>query len=309
MISLSRSLSTAIVAGLFGALPACEQPSADRPKVSPDERLIAGAATDPALCDLSGTWATRTTIDVTWPATLGIQRGRGTVVQYTKNTRVHSGISISDIVEVCGLTSPDYQSRPLFGGQRYGVRFPDTLFDSHTLPTSTVKGALSASASGARFALPSVLVLMGMTMDRPLIDPWPALPRDVQATVGMNGKPGIPVLAATDAGYSFPPVNVTQSRRAGAFQIAIRNVGSAEGSVDSCDKLTGSATVAVIEGKPAMDNHIVGCTTTLGDDCTAAERDFIDNQNPVFTPEGPGSVVSIRVPDNFTCADVRAATY
>lgn len=309
MITLSRSVSTALIAGLLGALSACEPPSDDHAKVADAEGRIASAEATPTACNLSGTWATKTTLEVTWPSTLGIQRGRGTIVQYIKSTRVHSGLSFTDTVEVCGLTSPDYESRPLFGGQRYGVRFPDAMFDAHALPTSAADGTLSSSESGARYALNDVLFMLGMTMNNPLTDPWPAEPRDVQTTAGPNGKPGITALAATDPGYSFPPINLTQSRRAGAFQIAIRNVGSAEGTVETCDRLTGSVTVAVINGKPTLDNHIVGCTTTLGEDCTPSERDFIDHQNPVFAPEGPGSVVSVRVRDNFTCADVRAATY
>ncbi len=302
----SKPLAALITLGLAAVPAGCGSSSGED---APAARLAEGLATAEAACDLTGTWATKIVIPVTWSATLGIQAGSGEIVQYTMDTRAQTGTSFTDAVKVCGITSPDYKSRPIFGGELYGVRFPDSLFDAGDLPVFTAHGALSEAMTGATYSLSDVLVLLGATMTRPLTDPWPAAPGGVNSTLGSNGKPGITVLAAAEPGYSFPPVNLTRTRRAASFQIAIRNVGSSAGTVETCDRLTGSATVAVIAGKPAIDNHVIGCTRTDNADCEPRQYVFIDSQNPVFSPSGAGTVVSVRLPDGATCADVRTASF
>jgi hypothetical protein len=55
-----------------------------------------------------------------------------------------------------------------------------------------------------------------------------------------------------------------------------------------------------------FDNHVMGCHVMGGQECTAAEATFVDNNRTIFQVSSATNQIKI-VPDNATCADVRAA--
>jgi hypothetical protein len=251
----------------------------------------------------------RFVIPVTWPQTLALQAGSGNIVIFAKSTRTQAGTSLTDTVVPCGTTVPDYKSRPAFGSQTYGIRFPNTLFDTGVIPPVTATTTVSGLMQGATYGSEVIPFLLGLTMSNALTSPWPTAAQVTQFDVDKNGKPGATVFAATGAPYSFPPVNIFLTRRASQFHVAIRNVVATTGTIASCTRFSGSATVPVIAGKPALDAHVLGCQTVDGTNCTAEEFQLVDQLQPTYTPARGGTVVMEKVSNTATCAQVRAMAF
>ena len=87
--------------------------------------------------------------------------------------------------------------------------------------------------------------------------------------------------------------------RADEIYMVSRTAMGLSGTMSSCTEQSGTVTVTF------FDNHIVGCHVTGGDDCTAADIDFLDANRTQLTVTG-GTFTSKLVPDTATCADARA---
>ncbi len=284
-------------------------------------------AGDAGSCNFNGTWASRLTIDVTWaPQGLNgiiLASGSGEIKQWIKGVRVQTGTSTSDATVVCGIALPDFQETAIAGGETYGVRFPNALFDGAdggggSLPTFTVSAALSGLTAGATYSTTTTAALLGLSMTNPTTDAWPAT---ITTEVDMehDGKPGVTADTATGSPYSniptaLPPI-FGQPPRANKLYVAIRQVTIVTATVTDCDHMSGTVSIPVIQSKAAIDSHVLGCALADGGDCTTttalptqtSQAAFVDNTQPVFTPSGTSDVHSVRLPAGATCADVRAA--
>jgi hypothetical protein len=91
--------------------------------------------------------------------------------------------------------------------------------------------------------------------------------------------------------------------------VAIRQVTELAGTFADCDHASGSVSIPVIDGAPAINSHILGCELTAGGNCTTSgtnsQASFVDNTQPVFTPTGTSTFTSLRLPASATCATVR----
>ena len=262
-------------------------------------------------CDANGTWAIRVSVPVKWNPSFVVQGGSGTVTNWLKTKRVQNGLEVTDTAEICGVETPDYTATPLFGAEKYGVRFPDSTFG--TLPTFELKGTVSSKEVGATFTAPASAALVGATLPNALTDAWP---RDVGALtaqdVDNDTKPGLTGNAASGTGFSNPPVNPTRTVRAKQVYAAFRQVLEAStGTVKSCDRVEGTAKIAVIAGKAAIDSHVMGCLREDGTECAAAEFKLLDTAAPVYTPTADATITMVKLPAGATatCADARAAAF
>jgi hypothetical protein len=282
-----------------------------------------------AGCDFNGTWATRITIGVTWQpqglTNLILQPGSGTIMQWVKGVRVQSPDaprSLMDDSVVCGIALPDFQATALGLNEVYGVRFPDTLFDDQYVPPFTVSGALDEQMT--KYSTTQTAVLLGLTMNSPTTDPWPAT---VPTAVDMDndGNPGVTIGVAhgplatptiSASSYSYIPTEILipppiiPAPGASSLYVAIRQITVTTGTVQDCNTITGTVSIPVIESKPAIDSHILGCALVDGGHCTtgtSSQTSFLDNSEPVFTPTNTTSFKSVRLAAGATCADVRAA--
>jgi hypothetical protein len=297
----------------------------------------AGAALDfDGGCNFNGTWATRITIDVTWaPQGLNaviLKSGSGTITQWVRSIRKQTPeapTALIDNTAVCGIQLPDFQSTTT---EVYGIRFPDTLFDDGYIPPFTVSGALNPMGdAGMGYSTTETAVLLGLTMTNPTQDPWPATITAMMAddqehdnkpgvTVPVQGPLANPSPTSPDYQYiptDIPPLLLEQPVRASALYLAIRQVTITSGTVVDCNTITGTVDIPVINSKPAIDSHILGCALVDGGDCTvgsSSETSFLDNTQPVFTPSTTGTTTfqSIRLKADAgtaTCADVRNAPF
>jgi hypothetical protein len=281
-------------------------------------------------CNFNGTWATQITIDVNWQPqglmSVILAAGSGTITQWVKGNRVQTlsaPLQLSDDSVVCGIALPDFQATALGLNEVYGVRFPDTLFDDAYLPPFPVNGALTAQAGGGfTYSTTPTAVLLGLTMQNPTTDPWPATVT-TWVDQDQDGFPGVTVAVAqgplatptaTATTYSYIPTDVPAPfmpvALASSLYLAIRQITVASGTVEDCNTITGTVSIPTIASKAAIDSHILGCGLLDGGACTtgaSSEASFVDNSQPVFTPSGTTTFQSIRVHDGATCADVRSA--
>jgi len=253
---------------------------------------------------------------VSWPgAPFVLLQGSGTIKQWTLSHRVQDSLlALHESVVACSIFLPDLTGSVLTSNQKFGIRFPNSIFDSGTAPPWEFKTTASINGDQVLFQTEPIATLTGVTLTSPATDTWPAPPSGSELRDDDNDQnPGVtvmPVDPATDPSYNFPPVGLPQFLgdypRAGQIFIASRSVATLHGTVDSCDSLSGSVEIATLGGVPAINSSVVGCVRTDGQVCVASEASFLDQNRPQFVPSGAGTLKSVRMPDGATCADVRA---
>jgi hypothetical protein len=274
-----------------------------------------------AACDFNGTWGSRITIEVSWaPQGLNgiiLASGTGQIRQWVEGVRVQNGTTLSDSSVVCGIQLPDFKETTIAGGETYGVKFPDSLFDTDILPGFTVTAGLTGLSPGATYSTTTTAVLLGLTMANPTVDPWPATVT-TRDDMDHDGKPGVTAGVAQGAPYSDIPTEIPgllqQPARAVQLYLAIRQVTVATATVTDCKDMTGTVLIPQIQSKYAIDSHVLGCALADGGDCSvdtssssSSQASFIDNSQPIFTPSGVTNFQSKLMAPDAGCADVRAA--
>ena len=302
-MSIIRTLASLSAVALAASLVACSTGSAN-------DTGSANQEVNNGTCDASGTWAIKVETPVQWASSFVVQGGTGTIVNYLKSTRAANGTEIVDTATICGVSTPDYTSTAIFGSEKYGVAFPDALFESGSLPTFEIAGHLSDVVPGASFTSDPAAAIIGATMANPATDAWPANAAQLTtADTDGDGKVGVSVDTAKGAGYKNPPLDPTKSKRAGKVYTAFRQVLTTQGTITTCNRVDGTGTVAVIANKAAIDQHVLGCAREDGSDCAASEFKLLDSAAPVYKPTGDAVVTMVRIPDTATCTDIRAIDF
>jgi len=300
--------------------PASEGGGSDNPD---DGDLVLGdggssyGAADSAsgTCDFSGTWGSRLVIDVAWSPQgitgIVLAPGSGTITQWLLSTRTLSGNASTETVVVCGIDLPDFDGTAIAGGEVYGIRFPDSLFDNGYIPAFAVHGAFGGSRPGSTYDTTASAVLLGLTLSKPTTGAWPATVA-TEVDMDRDGNPGVTANALQGGGYTYPPVDIFETSRADELYLAIRQVTELTATATNCDHLSGTVSIPTISdssngtSKAGIDSHVIGCriagTTT---NCSSSQASFVDNTQPVFTPSGGSSFTSLRMPSGSTCATVR----
>jgi hypothetical protein len=277
----------------------------------------AGMPDAPATCDFNGTWGSRLVIDVSWTPQgitgIILASGSGTITQWLMSTRTQSGSTLSESAVACGVDLPDFEGTAIGGGEVYGIRFPNSLFDDGYVPAFAIQGSFSGTSPGSTYNTAAAAVLLGLTLANPTTTPWPAT-ITTEVDMDQDGKPGVTANTLQGNGYTYPPVDLFKTNRADELYLAIRQVTQLSATATDCNDLTGTVSIPAISdssngtSKPAIDSHVIGCriagTTT---DCNATQASFVDNTQPVFTPSGGSSFTSVRMPSGSTCAAVRQA--
>jgi hypothetical protein len=272
-------------------------------------------ASDGASCDFTGTWATRIVIDVNWvpQGIMGVilAPGSGQITQWLLSKRSVNGSDTTDTASVCGIALPDFSGTAIAGGEKYGIQFPDALFDSGDLQTFTITGTLSGSGPGATFSTSPTAVLLGLTLSSPTSAPWPAT-ITTEVDSDMDGKPGVTAWVSQDADAGYSEIQVDPfGGRGDRVYLAIRQVTSISGNALDCDAFSGLVNIPQIAdttGTPkyAIDSHVLGCRLTDdAGDCSAGQTTFVDTTQPVFSPSGATTFASVRVADDATCMTAR----
>jgi hypothetical protein len=276
-------------------------------------------------CDYGGRWATKITIPVSWMpqgiTSIILAPGTGTIEQWILSDRTVSGLSTSEVAQVCGIALPDFQSTGFVGaGEVYGVRFPDSLFDKGFIPSIAFDAKLGDLSPTASYKTQPTAVLIGLALQNATTAAWPSFLLTAEDIDGDN-QPGVTANTAsgpissslTGALYSAIPTDISFDRANQVF-VAIRQVTALSGSAIDCDHIAGTVSIPVIQdgstangttGKAAIDSHVVGCALVDGGTCSTEQTAFVDGTQPVFTPTGRATFTSTRMAGD--CASVRRA--
>ena len=268
-----------------------------------------GTPGQPSLaCDLSGSWASYIVQPVTWPATpLVLNAGQGNLQQWNLSIEKQvSPTSVEVSTTPCGIYLPDLQSS-LFGGfAKFGIRFPDSLFDAGGIAKVPFTLTTEFGADGGLVLKTDPFALIaGAKLDHPTSEPWPGAAGLMLVDQDLDGRPGVTVIPATGSGYSDPPTDLLNDQ-ADFIYIAERTVQALTFTVNTCDEIDGIVNIATINGSAAIDSSVVGCHVVGGGDCTTDQAQFIDQNRPKFLPSSAGTMISVRIPDASKCADVRS---
>ncbi|HET6343324.1 MAG TPA: hypothetical protein VFH51_00275 [Myxococcota bacterium] len=307
-----RGLTAVLVAGLSMAAVVSTSCGTD-----PEATL--GSTTETATdglanaCNLDGTWAVKFVVPVSWRANVAVQGGQGEIVQWALSQRKReSDSTVIDSLKPCGSTVPDYKSQTIFGGETYGIRFPNSLFDGSALKATNVRTRVASFAVGSAFESDLAPIQIGVSLPNPLTDAWPTKAQELLSHVldaDGNGKPGVTLDAATGNGYAVPPVNFGRSKHADHFYVAIRNIAGMQGKITSCDRIDGNAVIPQVAGKVALNSRVLGCHKTDGSDCSPAEAGLLDKFQPDYQVASQPTATLVRMAAGATCAQVRAMQF
>lgn len=260
----------------------------------------------PATCDYSGTWGTYITVPVSWPEAQPILfGGTGTLQQWDLTEQVQQGFDVVSKTVPCMIFLPDLQSSLAGAFAKFGIRFPTELFDREAVPASDFVLHGSLTPTGVSVQTDPFAILVGVTLSNPTTAPWPGTAL-AAADHDLDGSPGVTVIPETAQGYSLPPVDLI-GNVADRIYIAERTVSTLQGPLTTCDDVVLSVDILpVAPATTGIQSSVIGCHVKNGVDCTKAQSDFVDAVRPQYTPTGPGTAVSVRMPAGSKCSDVRA---
>jgi hypothetical protein len=260
----------------------------------------------PALTSM--TLAVHQILQVSWPTTLGANGGTGVAHIWNRTKLAVSGGSASgDETVGCGIALPSFAlgaGAILTGPGMIEVDVPDAAWDLPTMPKFHEAGTFAGFDVGSAVHIQPTVALIGLTMTDPLAA-WPASYTGVTAKVDADGdgKDGFTATPRTGTGFVNPPTGIGQPA-ADRLYLVSRNVIGLDGAFTACDTISGTAQVMF------FDNHVVGCRTTAGADCTVngtnSQTAFVDTNRTVYTVTS-ATFTAKKVADAATCADVRAA--
>jgi hypothetical protein len=257
------------------------------------------AAACPVLTEL--TLAIHVVVDVTWPDTLGADGGTGKMHAWNLARMTVDGTALNGMTQPCGSDLPELTLKPLAGGGKFDIEVPDTVWDSPSAPQVAGVGTLDGFDVGSAIQTEVTSLLVGLTMAEP-DGAWPETHAEITTVdADGDGKPGFTGVPKTGSGYVLPPLIpplIGEPDTADKVYMVSRTAMGLSGTLSSCTEQSGTVTVTF------FDNHIVGCHVTGGDDCAAADVDFLDSNRTQLTATG-GTFTSKLVPPTTTCAEAR----
>ncbi|MBN1656520.1 MAG: hypothetical protein JXA30_22305 [Deltaproteobacteria bacterium] len=266
---------------------------------------VCNAGVCSTVCDLSGTFAIKVSVDVTWEQRQWIKEGSGTVFLWSMLQGAHNGNSVTGTLLECGVIGPRVESKTLHG-EFYRLTFPNELFDqttSYLPPGSATSATLGSALPDATFELTRTSLLMGATMTDPLDDPWPSSASGLEDfDTDEDGNPGVSAVYANSAGDIYPPLDSSPLHlHASTTFAANRATYALSGTLTSCTQSAGTADVT------HLDLRIFGCVRVEESElCDTTEADILDINVPVYDISA-ASYTLVRIDDSATCADVRDA--
>jgi hypothetical protein len=281
---------------------------------------------------LTGTWATFVEVGVGWESGT-IRAGAGTTRQWVIGKRSVQDGRVIETARACGigaqgvpLGSPWFSTIDvpaiMLESEWTGVEFAPELFDSGRLPEVLLEVSLGSSDPanaqlGDTFSTPDLPFSFGVEGLAP--DAWPPTDEMRPLTVDHDGdgNPGLtgfpfqgPVPGEPDGTvFRNPRLGLeVETPRAAALYMTIRTRAALSGSLVSCDPPRFEGEVA--GNSLLIETRNVDCKVAdTNAPCDPAQVGFIDTNLPAFESNGVSRVVSVKIPDDSSCADVRAMDF
>ncbi|MBW2455978.1 MAG: hypothetical protein JRI68_15785 [Deltaproteobacteria bacterium] len=250
----------------------------------------------------TGTSATKITVPIWWDETLGVLGGEGNLVIWIRSDLTFDGNNVTGEVAPCGSYVPPIQAKDALGGMKVQPIIPDELWDSGLVPTNPATGTVSGTNVGATITMEPSGQALGLTMNDPLNDPWPATWQELNTVdVDQSGSPGNTAYTATGDGFGPSPLDVfPNGPKASELHLATRTVFEIQGTRTSCTSAEGNVIVH------HFDSHVVGCVVDGAGPCSPGQVDFIDNNRNQYN-FGDATYEMKQVSDGASCAEVRQA--
>ena len=269
--------------------------SADPKPADPEAKNPPAAAS----CELPNTYtrAARSALEISWPETLASTAGTGTFVTWARVTYTKGADGTLEMEShPCGSLMPVATLSDLVGGLKSAAQVPQTAFDSPNMPTTR--------ATIMQREDRSLTFRSGAPLGTMLSDPdaeWPSAERLVPVDHDGDGLPGVTSVPLEGPEYLAPPTSISLSEFLDRLYLATR----LRVQVSLTPACSGTA-VGTIEPR-AFNSTVVGCHVKDRDDCDETELQFIRDHRPNYTLGKSGTWTEVEVPEDASCADVRAA--
>ncbi len=253
-------------------------------------------------CDLTGTYALKLTVPTTWPSSGQLSGGSGTFEFRLRLSATHLDNQATIQLRECAHKVPVIHAQ--LANEDHLLTYPDSLFDSEKLPSTSATMTLGDSTPMSSLSLAPVAMELGVDLNDPLNDAWPstaaALPSSSRVDVEGDGNPSVTAVYSNSGRYMYPRTSTSLfPQRAQQVYIAVRWVFSISGMLTGCDGSAGNVTLS------KLDSRIVGCRHADGSLCSANEANHLDTNLPRFQ-FGTASYVLSRVAVDASCSAVRA---
>ncbi len=248
-------------------------------------------------CVLDGVAGVKIVAQVTWPATLAMEAGSGTMNIWFRADLDSADGGMTASGYVCETEVPDFRTNALAGGDTHGTVIPGEAWQG--APETILPIQLSGMDPGATIAVNATPMLLGAAMND-MTAAWPRSHRDLASEDhDGDGLPGVTSYAAMGPDYANPRVDILDAtQRAERIFLGLRNIIGFNGTLTSCDTAEGVASLV-------LEQRAFGCVREDGQRCTDAQTDLLDGNMPAFNVESATFTLE-RLGDNATCADIRA---
>jgi hypothetical protein len=256
----------------------------------------------------NGSWteAVHYTLDVTWPSTTAGEKGTGKINIWSRVTYTATGKALAVGLHACGSVLPETKltvaGKIATGGDKVLIEVPPAVWDAPSIPITMAEGTHSGFDVGSDFEF-SYVSILGATLADPMAA-WPAEGADITAVdLEGDGSDGYTATPRNGGGFVLPPTAVGlagSAPSADKVYLVSRQAMTLKGKRTACDAHSGTATVT------AFDNHVVGCHIEGGAECSANQADFVDQNRMRYMVTSAVYEAKV-VPDDASCADVRAA--
>jgi hypothetical protein len=285
--------SPAIADGSAGSATDAAAPSpADAASQPADSGMVAAAGD----CPTRFTTATRISVDLSWPDSIGLLGGTGKLQVWSKETHTPTANGYTLETVPCGLLQPVFTATMLLDGLQIAMDIPASTFDLPTMPRfagrAERRGGMLVSEPGA--------VVLGTKLS----DPTAAWLRGdlVPFDHDGDGKPGITTFPRQGAGFGKFPLDLGFTKYADQVYVAIRTAFRFSAAPAGCEE-----TIAGSVEPLAFDIASVGCHALDGGECTDREANLVANNTPTPMLGAQGKRTSLPIAETATCSEVLAA--
>lgn len=271
-----------------------------------------GSINPPNVTTLGGQYAVQVKIPVSWPQMPLVAAGAGVITFKAALNTLQDNTRLKATGSLCDLSYPDFEGNPSSAGkgQKWGFGFDASVFEKGQLTPFVFDIISSAPAPPAHVSSTTPFpIVVGTQFVNPLRDPWPATPSEIVSfDSDADGMHGVTLSFKEGRPYSsFPTAFVPGSPVTSKVGWAARIVVAIDGNVATSGNWDGSVAVVSINGKSAIDNHVVDCATANGS-CTVEQEEFLRSQFPIYTPQGKATL-AVRATTDLGCAAVRNVVF
>jgi hypothetical protein len=257
-------------------------------------------------CDLPGRYALRFAFDVTWVGTefLGIvpviEAGQGEL-NFVVLMDLAAGAAgmMESSFRTCSSDVPEFMA--VLSRERFQARIEDEVWDSDEMPLFASALDVACLDPGCAVSGRPLYALIGVELPAPDA-PWPSEPAGAAwPDHDGDGADGVAtrMLGPEDGSFAFPPLDLLSVRRLSELALGLRVVVGFDGTLDSCDEMSGQTTQSSIE------TRALSCTAINAPaSCTGPDLEFLNNNLPVWTAH-EGRFEAQRLPASADCDAAR----